>query len=91
MTEGFEWTPEDVYDAQTMCSYETVAYGFSVFCDLFTYKEWQAFGYSVDLAFSASNSFHSPTGVSLLQNDLHITVRPLTWNSEQLVLDTSKK
>ncbi|KAF4463565.1 phytase [Fusarium albosuccineum] len=62
MTEGFEWTPEDVYAAQTMCPYETVAYGFSMFCDLFTYEEWRDFGYSIDLAFSSGAAFHSPTG-----------------------------
>lgn len=65
MTDGFEWTSQDVYDAQTMCPYETVAYGFSKFCDLFTYKEWSGFGYSVDLAFSSTNAFHSPVGVGL--------------------------
>lgn len=65
MTEGFEWTINDVYNAQTMCPYETVAYGFSTFCDLFTYEEWQGFGYSIDVWFSAGNAFHSPVGVRL--------------------------
>lgn len=64
MTEGFEWTIDNVYAAQTMCPYETVAYGFSKFCDLFTYEEWQHFGYSIDLAFAGWSAFHSPTGVS---------------------------
>ncbi|KAI5466074.1 histidine phosphatase superfamily [Mariannaea sp. PMI_226] len=62
MTEGFKWTPKDVYAAQSMCPYETVAYGFSRFCDLFTYEEWEHFGYSIDLSFSAGSGFHSPTG-----------------------------
>ncbi|KAK2590509.1 hypothetical protein QQS21_011812 [Conoideocrella luteorostrata] len=62
MTEGFTWTIEDVYAAQTMCPYETVAYGFSKFCDLFTYKEWHEFGYSIDLLFTSISGFHSPTG-----------------------------
>ncbi|CAM1506911.1 Fc.00g065520.m01.CDS01 [Cosmosporella sp. VM-42] len=60
MTDGFDWTIQDVYAAQTMCPYETVAYGFSKFCDLFTYEEWRDFGYSVDLYFSAVAAFHSP-------------------------------
>lgn len=47
-----------------MCPYETVAYGFSRFCNLFTYEEWQGFGYSIDLEFSGISAFHSPTGVS---------------------------
>ncbi|KAG9257813.1 histidine phosphatase superfamily [Emericellopsis atlantica] len=62
MTSGFEWTTDDVYAAQNMCPYETVAYGYSRFCELFTYREWQDFGYSIDLAFSGSSAFHSPTG-----------------------------
>ncbi|KAG5915827.1 hypothetical protein E4U53_004401 [Claviceps sorghi] len=62
MTDGFTWTIEDVYAAQTMCPYETVAYGFSRFCDLFTYREWRDFGYSIDLLFSSISGFHSPTG-----------------------------
>ncbi|KFA70504.1 hypothetical protein S40285_00632 [Stachybotrys chlorohalonatus IBT 40285] len=61
MTEGFEWTVDDVYAAQTMCPYETVAYGYSRFCELFTYEEWQGFEYAVDLYFSGCCSFHSPT------------------------------
>ncbi|OAA37269.1 3-phytase A precursor [Beauveria brongniartii RCEF 3172] len=62
MSDDFEWTAQDAYAAQTMCPYETVAYGFSKFCDLFTYEEWQHFGYSIDLSFSSTNAFHSPTG-----------------------------
>lgn len=62
MSDDFEWTAQDVYAAQTMCPYETVSYGFSQFCDLFTYEEWEGFGYSIDLSFSSTNAFHSPTG-----------------------------
>ncbi|EQL02205.1 3-phytase A precursor [Ophiocordyceps sinensis CO18] len=62
MTEGFAWTADDVYAAQTMCPYETVAYGSSRFCDLFTYDEWQGFGYSIDLFFAAISAFNSPVG-----------------------------
>ena len=39
-----------------------VAYGFSMFCDLFTYDEWVGFEYSIDIAFSGSTAFQSPTG-----------------------------
>lgn len=39
MVEDLDWTIEDTYAAQTMCSYETVAYGYSAFCNLFTYDE----------------------------------------------------
>ncbi|KAI1068007.1 hypothetical protein LB507_004726 [Fusarium sp. FIESC RH6] len=62
MTEGFTWTADDVWAAQNMCPYETVAYGFSRFCDLFTYEEWENFGYSIDLGFSSGAGFQSPIG-----------------------------
>ncbi|QSZ30109.1 hypothetical protein DSL72_004629 [Monilinia vaccinii-corymbosi] len=58
----FNWTIIDTYAAQTMCPYETVAYGYSAFCNLFTYQEWVDFEYSVDLYFSGGSSFSSPTG-----------------------------
>ena len=64
MTEGFEWTIEDVYAAQNMCPYETVAYGYSRFCELFTYQEWEDYSYSIDLYFSGISGFNSPTSVS---------------------------
>lgn len=72
LTDGFEWTSIDVYSAQSLCSYETVAYGFSKFCDLFTYKEWQDFGYATDIFFSAGAGFHSPVGVSILVPEAHM-------------------
>ncbi|KAI9726363.1 MAG: hypothetical protein M1828_001637 [Chrysothrix sp. TS-e1954] len=52
----------DVYGMQSLCAYETVALGYSAFCDLFTYEEWQGYEYSVDLSFSGDDSFQSPTG-----------------------------
>ncbi|PQE03433.1 histidine acid phosphatase protein [Rutstroemia sp. NJR-2017a BBW] len=58
----FNWTVTDTYAAQTMCPYETVAYGYSVFCDLFTYSEWEGFEYALDLYFAGGSSFASPTG-----------------------------
>ncbi|SPN96746.1 related to phytase [Cephalotrichum gorgonifer] len=62
MTQGFDWTIKDTYAAQMMCPYETVAYGYSVYCDLFTYEEWVGFGYSTDIVFNGGNGFQSPTG-----------------------------
>ncbi|KAL1902988.1 hypothetical protein Sste5346_000900 [Sporothrix stenoceras] len=61
-TSDFDWTIQDTYAAQTMCPYETVAYGFSRFCDLFTYDEWVGFGYSTDLVFAGGSGFQSATG-----------------------------
>jgi hypothetical protein len=38
-----------------------VAYGYSAFCNLFTYSEWEGFEYAQDLYFAGSSSFQSPT------------------------------
>ncbi|KAK0662046.1 putative 3-phytase A precursor [Cercophora samala] len=62
LVEGYEWTVQDTYAAQTMCPYETVAYGFSKFCELFTYEEWLHFGYSIDLNFYGNDGLGSPVG-----------------------------
>ncbi|KAM0329922.1 hypothetical protein ACHAQA_004088 [Verticillium albo-atrum] len=62
LIEGYDWTINDTYAAQTMCPYETVAYGYSRWCDLFNYEEWLGFSYAVDLAFAGNNMFHNPTG-----------------------------
>lgn len=60
--EGFEWTIDDSYNAQTMCAYETVALGYSSWCGLFTFEEWEGFEYSIDLGFAGSSMFQSATG-----------------------------
>jgi histidine phosphatase superfamily protein (branch 2) len=62
MIQGIDWTLADTYAAQIMCPYETVAYGYSTFCNLFTYTEWEGFEYSLDLTFAGGSSFQSPTG-----------------------------
>ncbi|KAF8214171.1 phosphoglycerate mutase-like protein [Mycena galopus ATCC 62051] len=48
---GYELSVEDVYVLQQMCAYETVALGYSKFCELFTEDEWDGFNYSLDLFF----------------------------------------
>ena len=62
MSGDFTWNVSDVYNAQTLCPYETVAFGYSAWCDLFTYEEWEGFEYSIDLSFAGNNYFQSPTG-----------------------------
>ena len=59
---NFNWTAEDSYNAQSLCAYETVAIGYSSFCGLFTYEEWEGYEYSVDINFAGNNAFQSPTG-----------------------------
>ncbi|KAL9583294.1 MAG: hypothetical protein Q9212_002795 [Teloschistes hypoglaucus] len=62
LSPNFKLNVSDVYNMQTLCPYETVAFGYSAFCDLFTYEEWQDFEYSIDLSFAGNNYFQSPTG-----------------------------
>ena len=47
MTTGYTWTAKDAWNAQSLCAYETVALGYSEFCDLFTVEEWLGFEYSI--------------------------------------------
>ncbi|KAL9620626.1 MAG: hypothetical protein Q9160_004880 [Pyrenula sp. 1 TL-2023] len=62
VTGSYKFTTADVYNMQTLCPYEEVAFGFSQFCTLFTYPEWRGFEYSIDLQFYGNNMFGSPTG-----------------------------
>jgi len=45
---------------QQTCAYETVALGYSAFCDLFTEEEWNGYEYAVDLAFWYGNGPGNP-------------------------------
>lgn len=49
-------------NAQALCAYETVALGFSHWCGIFTYEEWEGFEYSLDIGFAAGTGFQSPIG-----------------------------
>ncbi len=55
-------TTELVYGMQSLCAYETVAFGYSPFCELFTEEEWKGFEYFLDLQFSGDYGFQSPSG-----------------------------
>ncbi|EPQ50321.1 phytase [Gloeophyllum trabeum ATCC 11539] len=57
---GYQLTVEDVYTLQQMCAYETVAIGYSKFCELFTEEEWEGFNYAMDLYFWYDSAFGSP-------------------------------
>lgn len=48
--------------AQLLCSFETVALGYSNFCELFTLTEWKGYEYSFALQLAGNNLFQSPTG-----------------------------
>ncbi|KKK16918.1 hypothetical protein ARAM_002667 [Aspergillus rambellii] len=58
----YDWTVSDSYNAQAVCAYETVSLGYSPFCPLFNYEEWEGFSYASDIWFSAASGFQSPTG-----------------------------
>ncbi|TRM63976.1 histidine phosphatase superfamily [Schizophyllum amplum] len=57
---GYDLTIEDTYVLQQMCAYETVALGYSKFCELFTEEEWEGFDYALDLSFWYNSAFGSP-------------------------------
>lgn len=59
---NYNWIVNDSVYAQSMCSYETVALGFSPFCLLFTKEEWLGFQYSVSIQFMGNSGFASPAG-----------------------------
>ncbi|KAJ9357887.1 hypothetical protein DTO027B9_2814 [Paecilomyces variotii] len=61
LVKGYTWTVDDTYNTQTLCPFETVAFGFSRFCQLFTYQEWKGFEYSRDIESYGEASFGSPT------------------------------
>lgn len=48
---GLNLTTDLVYGMQGLCAYETVALGYSNFCDLFSKEEWQGYEYDLDLQF----------------------------------------
>ncbi|KAG6828354.1 hypothetical protein H0H92_008242 [Tricholoma furcatifolium] len=50
---GFELDIEDMYMMQQTCAYETVALGYSKFCELFTEEEWEGFNYAYGSAFGS--------------------------------------
>ncbi|KAF8309680.1 phosphoglycerate mutase-like protein [Clavulina sp. PMI_390] len=57
---GFDLSYEDVYTMQQVCAYETVAIGYSKFCELFTEDEWEGFEYALDLYFWYTSAYGSP-------------------------------
>ena len=58
---GYNWTLRDTVAAQTLCPYDTYAYGYSPWCGVFTEKEWEGYEYSIDLGYAGSFAFQSPT------------------------------
>ncbi|KAF9242010.1 histidine phosphatase superfamily [Melanogaster broomeanus] len=57
---GMDLTFADLFAMQEICAFETVALGFSKFCELFTEKEWEGFDYAYDIDMWYGVSFGSP-------------------------------
>ncbi|KDR81978.1 hypothetical protein GALMADRAFT_240377 [Galerina marginata CBS 339.88] len=57
---GLDLSIEDTFIMQQLCPYETVALGYSKFCELFTEEEWEGFNYALDLQFWYNSAFGSP-------------------------------
>ncbi|KAI0936637.1 hypothetical protein AcW1_000823 [Taiwanofungus camphoratus] len=72
-----------VYAMQQLCAYETVALGYSDFCNLFTEEEWLGFEYSIDLSFwygdGPGNPAAAAQGIGYVQELVaRLTQTPLT-------------
>ncbi|KAL2809564.1 histidine phosphatase superfamily [Aspergillus granulosus] len=70
----FNWTVSDSADAQTLCAYETVSFGYSPFCALFDYEEWEGYSYASSIMSSSLMGFGSPisraSGIAWVQEFL---------------------
>ncbi|KAH8087891.1 phosphoglycerate mutase-like protein [Cristinia sonorae] len=86
LMKGYSLTIEDVYTFQQMCAYETVAIGYSKFCELFTEEEWKGFDYALDLFFWYDSAFGSPVarvqGIGYVQEMLaRLTHTPISLHN----------
>ncbi|KAI0361287.1 phosphoglycerate mutase-like protein [Trametes cingulata] len=80
---GVNLTTSDVQAMQELCAYETVALGFSAFCDLFTEEEWKGYEYNFDLdlwyGFGPGNPASAAQGIGYVQQLVaRLTQTPLT-------------
>ncbi|KAG2055004.1 phosphoglycerate mutase-like protein [Suillus hirtellus] len=96
MIQGLNLTIDLLIDMQELCAFETVALGYSKFCDLFTEEEWEGYEYYVDLDFWYSCGPGNPTaaaqGLGYVQELVsRLTHTPINvWNSStNSTLDSS--
>ncbi|KAK7737395.1 hypothetical protein SLS62_011433 [Diatrype stigma] len=61
---GLEFTPTDAIAMLQLCSYETVALGYSVFCGLFSEEDFRNYEYYFDLMFYYENGPGSPVSAA---------------------------
>jgi hypothetical protein len=98
LTGDYNWTVTDTYHAQSLCPYETISLGYSEFCQLFTYEEWEGFAYLMDLEFAGLSGFMSPTGRAqgiawveefLARVEGHYVDTPAKLHGANMTLDTN--
>lgn len=63
-TTGINFTPTDAVAMLQLCSYETVALGYSAFCDLFSQQDFLNYEYYYDLTFYYNNGPGSPVSAA---------------------------
>lgn len=63
-TTGITFTPTDAVAMLQLCSYETVALGYSAFCDLFSEQDFLNYEYYYDLSFYYNNGPGSPVSAA---------------------------
>ncbi|VDB95974.1 unnamed protein product [Peniophora sp. CBMAI 1063] len=81
--DGVNLTSTDIVAMQDLCAYESVALGYSSFCDLFTQADWEAYEYWYDLAFWYSDGPGGATtasqGIGYVQELIaRLTQTPIT-------------
>ncbi|KAG1893282.1 histidine phosphatase superfamily [Suillus fuscotomentosus] len=94
MLQGFNLTISRLVYMQQLCAYETVALGYSKFCDLFTEEEWEGFEYYNEFWYSCGpgNPTSAAQGLGYVQELVsRLTHTPINvWNSStNSTLDSS--
>ncbi|KIM66301.1 hypothetical protein SCLCIDRAFT_7973 [Scleroderma citrinum Foug A] len=95
MINGYNLTIGDLFNMQSLCAYETVALGFSQFCELFTAEEWEGYEYANDFWYGdgPGNPTAAALGLGYVQELVaRLTQTPITvWNSStNRTLDSNK-
>jgi hypothetical protein len=96
--QGIQWGVKETLALQSLCAYETVAFGYSSFCELFNMQEYRDFDYAESIWFSQNVGFGAATGraqgIGWVNEMLRrIEKAPLdleTLSSENTTLDGSK-
>ncbi|CAL5867608.1 uncharacterized protein PFLUO_LOCUS1827 [Penicillium psychrofluorescens] len=94
----YNWTVTDTSHAQALCPYEAISLGYSPFCQLFDYQEWQGYEYMQDIEFASMAGFLNPTGRAqgiywveefLARVEGHFVDVPANTSGVNMTLDTN--